>query len=238
MLILNSLNLVNDKIILCKVTSRGRPDELIKCIKSYLDLAHNPTALKWLFSFDVDDEKYASLSFTDSIAHLIPGCTICFGKSNSKIDAINRDVEHFTKMNDWHILVNISDDQLAEVQDWDKDVRETMPNHLDASLWYYDGRQQKLNTMEIVGRKYYERFGYIYYPEYKSFFCDNEAHEVAERDWKLIKTGRCIVKHYHIGWTKDTHMKHDETYKRAEANWGHDEALYKQRKANGFPCKA
>jgi hypothetical protein len=182
----------------------------------------------------VDDEKYASLSFTDCLAHLIPGCSICFGKSNSKIHAINRDIEHFTKMNDWHILVNISDDQLTEVQDWDKDVRETMPNDLDASLWYLDGRQTRLNTMEIVGRKYYERFDYIYYPEYKSFYCDNESHEVAESLGKLIKTNRCIVKHYHYNWAQNTHMKRDETYIKAEHNWGHDEALYKQRKANGF----
>lgn len=224
------VQLVKDKIILCKVTSRGRPNELIKCIKSYLDLAHNPTALKWLFSFDVDDEKYASLSFTDSIAHLIPGCSIAFGKSNSKIHAINRDMEHFDKMNDWHILVNISDDQLAEVEGWDKDIRETMPNDLDASLWYFDGRQERLNTMEIVGRKYYERFNYIYYPEYKSFFCDNEAHEVAESLGKLIKTGRCIIKHYHYNWTNATHMKRDDTYIKAEKHWSHDETLYKQRK--------
>lgn len=225
---------MKDKIILCKVTSRGRPTELITCIKSYLDKAHNPTALLWLFSFDVDDEKYASLSFTDSIAHLIPNCTIVFGKSHSKIHAINRDIEHFDKMNEWDILVNISDDQLADVEGWDKDIRETMPNDLDASLWYFDGRQTKLNTMEIVGRKYYERFGYVYYPEYKSFFCDNEAHEAAESLGKLIKTNRCIVKHYHVGWAKETHMTHDETYKRAEVHWAHDENLFKQRKANGF----
>ena len=229
------VKLVKPKVILCKVTSRGRPEELIKCIRTYLDLANDTKSLKWLFSFDVDDTKYNSLGFIDSIRGIVQGdCTICFGHSNSKIHAINRDIESYSVQNEWDILLTISDDMLAVQKGWDDSIRSLMPNSLDYSLWFKDGRQDRLNTIEIQGRKYFERFKYIYYPEYKSFFCDNEAHEVAEKLGKLIKTNQNIITHFHYNWASQTHMKHDETYIKAEKHWGHDEALYNKRKANGF----
>ena len=228
---------VVDKTILIKVTSRGRKSELLKCVHAAHSLADNPTKLKWLFSFDYDDEGYTDKTFINEL-YALGNVKAYFGVSNSKIHAINRDIKDYSKMNEWDILVNLSDDQLCEFKGWDSVVRETMPNDLDASIWAWDGRQPRLNTMEIVGRNYYNRFGYIYYPEYKSFYCDNEAHEVAESLGKLIKVKDCLFKHYHVGWAKETHMKHDETYKRAEKHWAHDEQLFKQRKQTNFGCKA
>ena len=224
---------INKKLLL-KVTSRGRVAELKKAVQTYIDLADNPKELKFLFTFDVDDSAYNNKNFIDELSELIPGCYIAFGHSENKIHAINRDIETYSKLYEWDIIANLSDDQLAVKQGWDTIIRETMPNHLDASLFFQDGRQDRLNTMEILGRKYYERFNYIYYPEYKSFFCDNEAHEVAEKLGKLIKSKECLFSHFHISWAEKTHMTHDETYKRAEKNWGHDEQLYKRRKQINF----
>jgi hypothetical protein len=215
-------------IILAKITSRGRPDELLKCIESYTTKAENINNIKWLFSFDLDDYKYNNEDFLEKIRKATPESNIYFGFSNSKIEAINRDIANFKEH--WDILVNISDDQLAEVNGWDTEIIKSMPSHLDASLWFNDGRQDVLNTMEIVGRNYYNRFNYIYYPEYKSFFCDNEAQDVALRLGNLIKNKKCIVKHWHYGWAIDTHMKKDETYSNAEKHWKHDEALFKKRR--------
>ena len=48
------------------------------------------------------------------------------------------------------------------------------PNY-DGVLFFNDGYSScKLNTLVICGCKYYDKFNYIYYPEYRSFFCDNE----------------------------------------------------------------
>jgi len=219
------------KKILCKVTSRSRPEHLIKAVKSYKDKALNPDSLIWLFTFDSDDEKYNSISFTDSLANIVPGCFIYFDKSEGKIDAINRDISNHS---DWDILINISDDQNCELQDWDKYISDLMPNDLDVSIWASDGSQPRINTQEIIGRNYYLRFNYIYNPEYKSLFCDNEATEVAEILNKQIKTEQIISKHYHPCATKDTHMVYDELYKRNEKYWSEDEATYNRRKRINF----
>ena len=37
-----------------------------------------------------------------------------------------------------------------------------------------------LITLPVIGRKLYDRFGYIYHPAYKSEWCDNEQTEVFE----------------------------------------------------------
>jgi len=217
--------------LLCKVTSRERPTELIKCIKSYLDLCDNPNNLIWLFTFDGNDKHYCNDFFIDQIFSLIPGAMTSFGESTCKIDAINRDMEH---IKEWNILVNISDDQLAISKGWDSDIINAMPSDLDASLWFNDGHQDRLNTMEILGRKYYERFNYIYYPEYKSFFCDNEAMEVAQKLGKMIKINKCIIKHFHYLWEQNTHMKKDNTYINAESKWDFDKMLFAKRKLENY----
>ncbi len=212
--------------LLCKVTSRDRPKELIKCIKTYIDLCNNKDSLIWLFSFDSNDYKYNNVEFVNEIKSLIEFPIIIFGNSVSKIDAINRDVKFIPT---WDILVNISDDQLAEVKGWDEEIINYMPENLDASLWFNDGHQNRLNTMEIVGRKYYDRFRYIYHPLYKSFFCDNEAQDVAIKLGKLIKIDKCIIKHYHYLWG-NSHMKKDETYIKCDSDWNCDKELFKTRK--------
>ncbi len=216
--------------LLCKVTSRSRPVELIKCIKSYIDLCDNPNNLIWLFSLDSNDSVLPG-GFDQEIFNIIPNAIIWYGVSASKIDAINRDVE---KVFDWDILINISDDQLAVTKGWDTEIIDSMPTDLDYSLWFNDGHQDRLNTMEIVGRKYYKRFNYIYYPTYKSFFCDNEAMEVAQKLGRMIKIPKCIVKHYHPMWEKNTHMKKDETYSKAELHWNHDKTLFAERKSINY----
>lgn len=218
--------------ILCKVTSRERPTELIKCIDSYIQLADNPNDLLWLFTFDDNDVAYNNQQLIHLIHSKIHAPIINFGISKSKISAINRDVNQLNVS--WDILVNISDDQLAERKGWDSIIKNTMPEDLDASLWFNDGHQDRINTMEIVGRKYYERFNYIYHYAYKSFFCDNEATEVAIKLGKCIKSNDCIIKHYHYGWMPSGHMKKDAVYTNAELHWNHDKQLFKERKAINY----
>jgi putative sterol carrier protein len=225
----------SDKIILMKVTSRERPEQLIRCIEEYHRLANNPKQMVWLFSFDIDDEKMQARKeeITSLMFKLRLVANLVWANSVSKIDAINRDFLTY-KDNNWHILLNISDDQLPIVQGYDDIIREAMPDNLDASLWFSDGHQNDIITQEILGKWYAVKQGYIYYPAYKSFFCDNESTEVAQIKGKLLKFDQCIVKHLHPVWGINDHIKEDELYKRNNAHWEHDMSLYKHRKAHNF----
>ncbi len=218
--------------ILCKVTSRGRPSELIRCIDTYLTLAERPNRLRWLFSFDLDDGAYRNDAFDRTLRALVPDAMICFGTSANKVHALNRDLEKVQPWG-WDILLTISDDQWAEKKSWDTLLKEAMPADLDASLWTFDGRQRRINTQEILGRKYFERFHYVYYPKYRSFFCDDEATRVAKILGKQIILEEVFFKHYHYGWDK-THFSQDDTYRRAEVHFQYDLDLFTERLAVGF----
>lgn len=116
-------------------------------------------------------------------------------------------------------------------------VREKMLLHfpdMDGALWFFDGAQRKINTLECVGRKRWESNGRVlYYPGYKSFFCDNESTALGLRDRKLVFIEQSIAHHQHPSWLGG--MKPDATYKRNNGAWGHDQALFNRREAEGFP---
>jgi hypothetical protein len=215
------------KVILMKVTSRERPHSLIQCVNRYIELANNTNDMVWLFSFDTDDQ------LTTPIINQLPkNSEIVFGHSENKIHAINRDVNNFGS--NWDILLNISDDQLPVVKGYDETIRNFMPDHLDVSLWFNDGWQTRINTQEILGRKYYERFNYIYNPEYKSFFCDNESTLIAEKLGKLIKTNQHIIKHFHPGWDKTQKQRQDNLYTKNDKYWNEDQETFNKRKSINF----
>jgi hypothetical protein len=220
------------KIILMKFTSRGRYETLKKCVEAYREKANNIKDMWWLFTIDNDDDTFQRQDFELFLRGLGLSFELCFGESYSKIHAINRDIDSTETY--WDILLNISDDQLPIVQGYDDLIRDKMPDSLDYSLWFNDGHQSEIITQEILGRKYYENQGYVYYPEYKSFFCDNESTQVAEKQGKLIKSPLCIVKHFHPVWGANDHIQDDDLYRKNNVHWEHDKELHFKRKADGI----
>lgn len=222
------------RTILMKLTSRERPDQLLRVVSKYIELANNTKDMVWLFSFDEDDAT-CNYDFNKRLFEILPkrdlpNVCIYNKQSKGKIDAINRDVNRFEL--DWQILLNISDDQVPVVKGYDDIIRRTMPDDLDASLWFSDGVQPRINTQEILGKAYYDRFGYIYNPDYLSFFCDNEATDVAQKLGKMIRSNQCLIKHEH--YAAGFPERKDALYTRNDKHWKHDEDLYKQRKQVNF----
>jgi hypothetical protein len=182
----------------------------------------------WLISVDLDDTTVKIPAIEEVLSN--QRYDIAQGNSNSKIEAINRDVNYIG--HSWDILLNISDDQEPITKGYDNIIRNLMPDNLDASLWLFDGRNRSVNTQEIIGRKYYERFGYIYHPSYKSLYCDNESTEVAQILGKQIKSSKCIIRHIHPFFYRN--MKYDALYLKNDLYKQEDKANYLQRKAINF----
>ena len=101
-----------------------------------------------------------------------------YGNSKSKIEAVNADMD---KVGDWDVLLLASDDMIPQVKNYDEIIIQKMNEFFpdtDGVLWFNDGNRKDLNTLCILGKKYYNRLNYIYYPEYKSTWCDNEFTDV------------------------------------------------------------
>jgi len=218
--------------ILLKYPTRQRPQQFLARLREWVLQADRRDLISVVVSYD-DDDPTMTLGVIAEATGIHPAIACHGGISESKIHAINRDMD---KGGDWDIVLIISDDFFCRRRGWDSMVAEQMAKYFpdtDGSLWFYDGSQRKINTLPCLGRKYYDRFGYIYHPGYKSFFCDNEQTDVGLGDRKLVFIDTPIATHEHPAWGGG--MKRDALYDRNNKFWKADEALYHSRKAAGFP---
>lgn len=87
--------------------------------------------------------------------------------------------------------------------------------------------------MNIVGREYFNRTGYIYCPEYGSVYCDQEETDKAKILGKYKFIDKNILRHLHPVWRTNSW---DELYKKNESaeNYSRDREVYNKRKENNF----
>ena len=217
--------------ILVKFPSRGRPEKLKTAFLKYVEMATNPSKISFLISLDEDDQTLTK-TMQIVLKKLFPRVTITVGPPCGKIGAVNRDMDN---AGDYDILLLASDDMIPVVHGYDEQIRTNMQKHYpdtDGVLFFNDGyRGNNLNTLCILGKKYYERFGYIYHPSYKSEYCDNEFMEVAASLGKQTYFPEVIIKHEHPLWTQNTK---DKTYQENDKYVNQDRDNYLQRKMNGF----
>jgi hypothetical protein len=86
--------------------------------------------------------------------------------------------------------------------------------------------------MSILGKTFFDRFGYIYHPNYTSLFCDDEQTSVAKilGKYKFIDNQIFIHKHP----MNDNTVLFDNQYKHTESYFHIDQEVYRNRKANNF----
>ena len=217
--------------ILVKFPSRGRPDKLRSTLKLYIEKAHDISRMFFMITMDSDDPMVTH-DLIEQILALGPNIQVHVGFSGSKIAAINRDLASAPPFD---ILLLASDDMIPVVQGYDNVIRSAMQKHYpstDGVLWFNDGFQcRRLNTLCILGRKYFRRFGYIYHPEYKSIWCDNEFTQVADRLNRQTYIDNVIIRHEHPG---NGMGMTDETHVRNFINNGADKLVYNRRRKLGF----
>lgn len=212
--------------LLIKYATRGRPIWFKKTIDNILSTI-TTNDFKILVSADSDD---ASMNNQDIKIFVTKSKSIdlFYGKSESKVHAINRDMEH---SGDWDILINMSDDMYFLAKGWDEKmidlINSIWVDSLDFFAHFNDGYVgEALPTMSIIGRAYYDRDGYIYHPSYKSFSCDAEAMYVAQMRGRHHYFSDVFFLHQHPS-NSPTH--NDRTYTINSKASAHDTKNYFQR---------
>lgn len=216
--------------LLVKFPTRSRRQKFIGVVKGYLENSNTPDNIEFVVSIDSDDVSMLGIE-----EHLkeYNNVFIHSGVSLNKINAVNRDIDK--ALSDWDILVLASDDMICQVKGWDDILVSEMQEHFpdtDGILWHNDGYvQERLNTMCILGKKYYDRFGYIYHPDYASLWADNEFMEVGNKLGKQKYFPQVLFKHEHPSHTGvggDAQYAHTESF-----NWV-DGGVYQRRKGMNF----
>jgi hypothetical protein len=216
--------------ILVKFPTRDRKEKFFEVLQKYYDFALDKKNIVFLITLDTDDTSMNCDEVKERL-NKFENLNFVFGTSKNKIDAVNRDITD----GDWDIILLASDDMIPNQLGYDDIIRNRMKENFadtDGVLWFNDGFQgNKLNTLCILGKKYYKRFGYIYCPEYKSTWCDNEFMDVANILKKQKYFDNVIIKHEHPDWGfGNRDIIHNLNYE----NLNYDMNLYKSRKVINF----
>ena len=224
--------------LLIAIPTRGR--KIADWLPRYLELStHTETIFH--VALDQDDPR-----LVESVAYMKGLDTskvyYSIGPSQGKIPAINRAMAY--RDHEWDLAFQASDDLVMLEEGYDSIMVEDMKRYfpeLNGILWYdLDNQHEFFKTSKgsqlflrraiciapVVGSAYYHGRlkGRLYHEEYKSFFCDQELAEIAKKDMAITYIQNKLGSHTHPSW--EGGMTEDDTYRRANRNWAHDEELF------------
>lgn len=145
------------------------------------------------------------------------GGDLIINKNRSAVDAIN----NAAKLSGGDIFIVLSDDTECP-PGWAMDLLHITSGKSDFILKTQDGIQPWIITMPILDRAYYNRFGYIYQPDFTHMFCDTFLTCVADLTGRKI-TSDLLFPHKHYSVTKE---KPDAVNRRADATWKQGEDTF------------
>ena len=218
-----------------KYATRERPDQFKKTLELYMSMLSNKFDYHFVISMDNNDLSMNNDDIRNFLHKIRTRFSLeyAYGDSNNKIHAINRDMIAPS----FHILVLISDDMRPVIQNFDDIIAahfDVFFPDFDGMLNFNDGMRKdwpQLCTLTVYGYKYYQRFGYIYNPEYENVYCDNEQTEVGRLLGKIKDIDTVIIRHE---WNSVEFQ--DELRKRTELekNYKKDHETYLKRKERHF----
>jgi hypothetical protein len=213
---------------LFKYPTRGRPEWFRETLSEYYSKMSGNHQFQFVIAMDNDDEKMNKPAMRDWL-NAQKNLSYFYSDHANKIQACNTGVPD----DGWDILVLVSDDMTPIEQDYDniiaQDMRREFPG-LDGALHYNDGKTGKLlASLSIMGRKFFERYGFVYYPAYKGTWCDNDFMDAAKQWGKYWYCDRTIIRH---DWQKHGG---DEVYVKGNSTYHEDQDVYNWRKERKFP---
>lgn len=217
--------------ILFKLASRERPERFLDTLNNLYRNIANENAFTIYCVLDSDDptiDAYKEILRQTDWLNLADD----YGASTGKINAINRPIRGY-----WGgILVNWSDDMRATMYGFDQYIRMQFEEHFpdgDGLIHLEDcDAKDRVPTLHIVDRKYFDRDGFIYNPVYESLFADNEAMEVAILRGKYKYVSGLVYQHLLPSYG---HLPEDAMYRRQQdIGWTRDQVIFNERKARNF----
>lgn len=196
--------------------SRSRPAKSWQTVNDWVNRAG--CEIEVIVSLDTDDptlpeyEKLYGQRFK-----------VIVNKNRSAVDAMNQAAQHSTG----DLIVAGSDD-FACPRNWALILQKHCKNWKDFVLKVNDGVQEYIVTLPIMDRTYYNRFGYIYHPDYLHMFCDTEITHVADVLRRLQFRNDILFRHNH------KKEGDDALYRRNDATWNEGKRVYLAHVANKF----
>jgi len=200
----------------------GRPEQAAKTAFKWLSRADNK--VEYIVSLNgTDKDDYSTM--TEVFKQFNTGCIMRSPASTTAISAFNEGFRNATG----DILIAISDDTSCP-EFWDTLLRSALQGKTDFCAKTDDGLQPTLITMPLMDRIYYERYGYVYHPDYKHMFADQELTTVAKMTGKFIQLP---LKFEHLHYSTGKSPK-DEINVLNDLSWKQGEKLFNERLKTNF----
>lgn len=226
--------------ILVQLPTYSRPQKLINVLSLYVQNSSDNHYLFFNINADSDDLSMTDAEVKRQIQEILSekknvDGRINYDENTDKISAMNSHIEGLT----FDVVVGTSDDMVPE-QYWDDEIAKAMNEHfpnLNGCIHFNDGSTNgELITLPIMGRRLYEELGYIYHPDYKSLYCDNELTDLLRGMDKEEYIDKVIISHQH--WSIPGTINNNDVDSAVQKTLfysGRDKLIYELRKAAGFP---
>lgn len=217
--------------LLIKIPTRSRPEQFFKNLDLYYQKLSGEIPYKFLITCDCDDSTMNNPEIIERFKKY-PNLAVNFSNNKSKVEAYNRGIEDEQQFD---IVLVASDDLEPIIDHYDALIANEMttvfPDY-DGVLNFNDGHVGgECNTMPVIGKKYYERFKYIYHPDYQSLYCDEELALVSKILRKEKVCDQVIIRHNHPVFGS---AQWDALYYRNEQLKARDHAVFHARKSHNF----
>lgn len=223
---------------LCHTTAR-LPDGWREAIQMWKDRADHPELVEHVL---VMDEPILYQKIFENTVYGVNDKRMCC------VDGWNL----AAKLSTGRFLINVADD-LFPPEHWDTLLLQTLDSlsshgqhwtnkeialdvETGAPTWTAAG--SGLITFCFITRKYYERYGYLLYPEYISVYSDNDFTDQARRDDVVVDAKHIKFEHRHPIYNKN--VKTDAVYEgqSSEEAWKVGREVYiKRSQSRGFGVK-
>lgn len=197
-------------MILIKIPSREREEQCQKVVDQIYATCGVP------FQIVVVNDKDCEYS--------IKGADVLVTERTTKVGAFNAAQEVIDSIyHDWSLCLMAADDLEFICEDWGKIVMEAAAKYPERVLHFPDGfHGENLNTHPFIPKSVYLKNGYLFYPEYRSFFPDPDLMKTDPP----IYIDQQIFRHMH---PETMNVESDALYQHNSKDWFHDQAIFNRR---------
>lgn len=201
--------------------SRNRPKQADETIKKWRSNAFYPEYIEYILSVDKDDRDLRRYKAVGIENHIY----VAVNRNKSAIEAIN----NAAKVSTANLIIVVSDDFDCP-KNWDLKLKKELAEKEDYLVKTQDGIQKTLITLPIMDRTYYNRFGYIYHPDYKHMFSDQEMTAVGHLLGRVI-TLDLMFPHNHYSTGKS---RKDSINTKNNMTWNQGSSVFAKRLRGNF----
>lgn len=192
--------------------TRLRPEKSLATIERWVSQAG--CEIDVVVSLDTDDPLFPLYQklYTTTDHRII------INNNRSAVDAVN----NAAKEAKGDVFIVVSDDFDCP-NNWGPQLLKIIHGKTDYVIKVNDGIQRWIITLPILDRVYYERYNYVYHPDFKHMFVDTYFTHQAEAQGRIIKAEHLDFIHNHYSVRRG---KKDAVSYKADSTWNQGKSVY------------